>query len=68
MLSDFNPDDASLYLKTFFIAALAYRNSHFGLMANFVLKYSDFFTDTAYIDGAAFRIFLDLPLVGVLPP
>jgi hypothetical protein len=65
-VSDYTGSDASLWLKTFFDFGASYELEGATLEARLVLKYSDFFTLTSYLDGAALRLALRLPL-GDLP-
>ncbi|HET7838361.1 MAG TPA: hypothetical protein VFL04_01290 [Rectinemataceae bacterium] len=64
-ISDYTGADASLWLKTFFEfgGRLAFGEGEAPeARATLVLKYSDFFTLTSYLDGFALRLSMSLPL------
>lgn len=65
VVKDYSSDEASMYLKTFFSFGSRYTSRFFQLDVDYILKYTDFFTETAYRDGYAVRLALAFPLRGV---
>lgn len=61
-LSDYSEEDSSLFLKTFFEVGAQFALATISLDTRLILKYSDFFTNTSYIDGFALRVTSRFPL------
>ena len=65
-VSDFDQAEATLWMKTLFGFAVAYQCPDWRVQLDLVVKYSDWFTLTAYVDGLALRLSAALPLTGGL--
>ena len=63
-VESFSDEDSTYFLRTLFDLSLAAEFARCALHADFMLKYSDFFTPTGYLDGLALRLALRLPLHG----
>jgi hypothetical protein len=61
-VEDFSRLDATLYLKTLFEFGAAYDLGPATIGARLVVKYTDFFTLTSYVDGVALRLTARVPL------
>lgn len=60
----FTPDDAGIFMKMFFKFGVEFKYRDLTLFTGLTLKYSDLFTLTAYLDGYALRLLVDIPLEG----
>jgi len=61
-LESFSDEDTTYFFRTLFELAVGLDLPDLSLGARLMLKYSDFFTPTGYLDGAAFRLGVTLPL------
>lgn len=60
----FTPDDAGIFMKTFFKFGVDFKFRGMTVFTGLTLKYSDLFTLTAYLDGYALRLAVEIPLNG----
>lgn len=58
----YTPDDAGLFMKTFFKFGGEYRFHALTFLADLTVKYTDILTLTAYLDGYSLRFSLRVPL------
>ncbi|MDA8427204.1 MAG: hypothetical protein M0Z80_13840 [Treponema sp.] len=61
-IASFSDEDATYFFRTLFDFGANLRMESFALRAHLVLKYSDFFTPTGYLDGLAFRLAATIPI------
>ncbi len=61
-LESFSDEDATYFFRTLFDFGTNLCLDSFALRAHLMLKYSDFFTPTGYLDGLALRIAATIPL------
>jgi hypothetical protein len=61
-LESFSDEDATYFFRTLFDFGTNLCLDSFALRTHLMLKYSDFFTPTGYLDGLAFRMAVTIPL------